>query len=230
MFKLHLKTRIKDIISKLTVTEEQIKTHLKTNQNNPNKKQLKNPSRLHNGGHEWDDCRKNPKNQKDTKGNATDNHNRNNNEYSNGRTNRGEHRHTKDNESTIRNRHRSSSRTRHSESSDSKEYHKMDSNENSTIPSSEILIATPESKGSKKYKTYLGLVDSGSSGSLVNIEIVKFTNFSMQLRKKNYYVGHCYRYISNRWHCHYREVSLISVYQKEAYHLIFSYVSRKIER
>jgi hypothetical protein len=62
----------------------------------------------------------------------------------------------------------------------------MDSNENSTIPSSEILIATPESKGSKKYKTYLGLVDSGSSGSLVNIEIVKFTNFSMQLRKKNY--------------------------------------------
>jgi hypothetical protein len=56
--------RIKDIISKLTVIEEQIKTHPKTNQNNSNKKQLKNPCRLHNGGHEWDDCRKNPKNKK----------------------------------------------------------------------------------------------------------------------------------------------------------------------
>ena len=28
------------------------------------KKQLKNPCRLHNGNHEWDDCRQNPKNQK----------------------------------------------------------------------------------------------------------------------------------------------------------------------
>jgi len=65
MFKLHLKMRIKDIISELTVIKEQIKIHPKTNQNNPNKKQLKNPCKLHNGGHEWDDCRKNPKNQKD---------------------------------------------------------------------------------------------------------------------------------------------------------------------
>jgi hypothetical protein len=60
----------------------------------------------------------------------------------------------------------------------------MDNNENSIDPSSEILIAIPESKGSKKYKTYLGLIDSGSSGSLVNKEIVEFTNFSMQLQKK----------------------------------------------
>jgi len=34
-----------------------------------------------------------------------------------------------------------------------------------------------------KYKTYLGLVDSGSSGSLVNKEIVEFANFEMQLQK-----------------------------------------------
>jgi hypothetical protein len=40
MFKLHLKMRIKDIISELKVIKEQIKIHPKTNQNNPNKKQL----------------------------------------------------------------------------------------------------------------------------------------------------------------------------------------------
>jgi hypothetical protein len=52
MFKLHMKTKNKDIISELTVIEEQIKTHLKNNQDNPNKKQLKNPCRVHNGSHE----------------------------------------------------------------------------------------------------------------------------------------------------------------------------------
>jgi hypothetical protein len=39
------------------------------------------------------------------------------------------------------------------------------------VPSSEILVAMPEKKGSKKFKTYLGLVDSGSSGSLVSKEL-----------------------------------------------------------
>jgi hypothetical protein len=52
MFKLHLKIKNKDIISELTVIEEQIKTHLKNDQDNPNKKQLKNPCRVHNGSHE----------------------------------------------------------------------------------------------------------------------------------------------------------------------------------
>jgi hypothetical protein len=42
----------------------------------------------------------------------------------------------------------------------------------------------PNAKGSKKYTTYLRLIDSGSSGSLVNKEIVEFANFGMQLRKK----------------------------------------------
>jgi hypothetical protein len=51
-------------------------------------------------------------------------------------------------------------------------------------PSSEILIAIPNKKGSKKYTTYLGLVDSGSSGSLVNTEIVQFSDFDMTMQRK----------------------------------------------
>ncbi len=54
--KLHLKTLIIDIISDLTVIEENIKTHHKNSQEKPHKKHLKNPCRLLNGGHEWDDC------------------------------------------------------------------------------------------------------------------------------------------------------------------------------
>jgi hypothetical protein len=69
--------------------------------------------------------------------------------------------------------------------SHSKEYHQItDNSTTSNVPSSKILLAIPESKGSKKYKTYLGLVDSGSSGSLVNEKLVEFANFSMQLQKK----------------------------------------------
>jgi hypothetical protein len=52
------------------------------------------------------------------------------------------------------------------------------------MPSSEILIAIPNKKGSKKYTTYLGLVDSGSSGSLVNTEIVQFSDFDMTKQRK----------------------------------------------
>jgi hypothetical protein len=40
-------------------------------------------------------------------------------------------------------------------------------------PSSEILVAFPERKGSKKYITYLGLVEASSSGSLANMELIK---------------------------------------------------------
>jgi hypothetical protein len=61
--KLHLKTRIKDIMSELTIIEEQVKTHRKE-QNGQNKKNLKSPCRVHNGHHEWDDCHENPKNKK----------------------------------------------------------------------------------------------------------------------------------------------------------------------
>jgi hypothetical protein len=64
MFKLHLKTKIKDVISELTAIEEQVKTHQKKSHDNPNKKKLKNPCKVHHGSHEWDDCRQNPKNRK----------------------------------------------------------------------------------------------------------------------------------------------------------------------
>jgi hypothetical protein len=43
---------------------------------------------------------------------------------------------------------------------------KEEKTEEKSVPSSEILVPIPEMKGSKKFKTYLGLVDSGSSGSL----------------------------------------------------------------
>ncbi len=42
----------------------------------------------------------------------------------------------------------------------------------------------PDKKGSKNYTTYLGLVDSGSSGSLVNKDIVKFADFEIKVQRK----------------------------------------------
>jgi hypothetical protein len=45
------------------VIEEQVKNP-KPHLDNPNKKKFKNPCRVHNGGHEWDDCRQNRKSEK----------------------------------------------------------------------------------------------------------------------------------------------------------------------
>jgi len=70
MFKLHLKTCIRDVLTDLTVIEEQVKTNLKPS-NSDKKQHLKNPCRIHNGGHEWDDCRQNPKNIKSNEKNKT---------------------------------------------------------------------------------------------------------------------------------------------------------------
>jgi hypothetical protein len=190
---LHLKRRINDILSKLTVIEESVnvKTHPKNNQDNPNKKQLKNPCRVHNGHHEWDDCRQNPKNQKDDgrNKNANNNRSRRGND-GNGRT-REENRRTERSEresSRNRSRNHSSSRARSASGSDSGyESHCMNSRNDEartkTTPSSEILVAMPNKKGSKKYTTYLGLVDSGSSGSLVDTKLVKNANFNMESNK-----------------------------------------------
>jgi hypothetical protein len=66
--KLHIQIKIRDVMADLVVIKEQIKTNYKpthdhTNGNN-NKKQLKNPCRVHNGGHEWADGHQNPKNDK----------------------------------------------------------------------------------------------------------------------------------------------------------------------
>jgi hypothetical protein len=163
MFKLHLKTKIKDFISELTVIEEQIKTHHKNSQDNPSKKHLKNPYRVHNGGHEWDYCRQNPKNQKTDDKNQNNGGGRGGNGNNNGRT-REEQRRTKNNHPTSREQSRSNSRS--SEDEDEiyvihnckKEEHKKEK----TVPSAKILVAIPDKKGSRKYKTYLGLVDSGS--------------------------------------------------------------------
>jgi hypothetical protein len=50
--------------------------------------------------------------------------------------------------------------------------------------SSEILIALPNAKNSKKYTTYLGLIDSGSSGSLLSSSLIENTNFNVEKQKK----------------------------------------------
>jgi hypothetical protein len=50
-------------------------------------------------------------------------------------------------------------------------------------PSAEIIITIPKDKGGKQYKTYLGLVDTGTSSSLINRDIVKDTTFEKTLSK-----------------------------------------------
>jgi hypothetical protein len=45
-------------------------------------------------------------------------------------------------------------------------------------------VAISEKKGSRKYNTYLGLIDSGSSGSLINKELIEYADFDIKLNKK----------------------------------------------
>jgi len=45
-------------------------------------------------------------------------------------------------------------------------------------------VAIPEKKGSRKYNTYLGLIDFGSSGSLINKELIEYADFDIKLNKK----------------------------------------------
>ena len=52
------------------------------------------------------------------------------------------------------------------------------------VPSTKILVAIPEKKGSRKSKTYLGLVNSGFSGLLVSKEFMESTDFNIKLSKK----------------------------------------------
>jgi hypothetical protein len=179
----------------LVVIEEQVRVNPKPNHdhNNSNKKQLKNPCRIHNGGHEWDDCRQNPKNNKED-GRTKPNDDRNRRGTNNNNRPREENRRTERTErqsSRERNRDRSNSRPRDNRDSNSEnEYHCLHSRTDKNtkaeekVPSSEILIAMPDKKGSKKYTTYLGLVDSGASGSLINKELVEYADFDTQLQKK----------------------------------------------
>jgi hypothetical protein len=68
ILKLDRETKISNILEELLVIEEQVKVE-KKNTHRENTKNLKNPCRVHNGGHEWDDCHENPKNKKNDKGN-----------------------------------------------------------------------------------------------------------------------------------------------------------------
>ncbi len=131
MFKLHLKTHIRDVLTDLTVIEEQVKTNLKPS-NSDKKQHLKNPCRIHNGGHEWDDCRQNPKNVKSDDKNKTNGRT----DHNGGRTR--ENRRTENDRRTPRSR--SNSQTRGSDSE--YEYHGISEREeikDKFIPSSEIL-------------------------------------------------------------------------------------------
>jgi hypothetical protein len=67
--------------------EEQVKTHLKPT-NSDKRQHLKNPCRIHNGGHEWDDCRQNPKNAKSDGKDKTTDRSRNDNQNNRTRENR----------------------------------------------------------------------------------------------------------------------------------------------
>jgi hypothetical protein len=178
MFKLHLKTRVRDVLTDLMMIEEQAKTHSEAN-NSDKKQHLKNPCRIHNGGHEWDDCRQNPKSSKPDGKDRTNE--RSKTENQNGRTR--ENSCTKENgcQATC-----SQTNCRARESDSNYEYHSIDRQweNNEGSPSSEILIVVPTANNSKQYTTYLGLVDSGSSGSLINKEIVEKGNFSVQSGKK----------------------------------------------
>jgi hypothetical protein len=51
-------------------------------------------------------------------------------------------------------------------------------------PSSEILVTIPRDKGSKKYKTFLGLIDIGSSSSLLRKAVVENTSFTIEQTSK----------------------------------------------
>jgi hypothetical protein len=146
MFKLHLKISIKDILSELTVIEEQIKTRPKGNQDNPNKKHLKNPCRIH-GTYEWDECRQNPKNNKNNDKDKT-----NNDRHKTDATNRSrEHRRTEED-----NRNFARTTRNHNDNADETSYDEYEYNcitkqaSKTNTPSSEILIALPHQAGSKK--------------------------------------------------------------------------------
>jgi hypothetical protein len=143
MFKLHLKTSIKDILSELTVIEEQIKTHPKGNKDNPNKKHLKNPCRIH-GTHEWDECPQNPKNNKINNKDKTNNdrHKTDANNCSR------EHRCTEEDNRNVTRTTRNHNDNANETSDDDYEYNCITKQSNKTnTPSSEILIALPNPAG-----------------------------------------------------------------------------------
>jgi hypothetical protein len=67
LMELHLKETVEDMLDKLLIIEDQYKEKKPQNQKHVQGKHFKNPCRVHNGTHEWDDCRQNPKNQRSNK-------------------------------------------------------------------------------------------------------------------------------------------------------------------
>jgi hypothetical protein len=179
--------QIKDIIGALTIIEEQV-TIQPSADSNANKKNLKNPCKIHNGSHKWDDCHQNPKNAKsDGKHNKTGNSQSKN--ENNGRSREQSRTKGSSRQSRTPARSRSSSQARSSSNRESYEYNcineKKSKQENKEqTASSEILVALPNTKNSKKYTTYLGLVDLGSSRSLLNSSIIENADFSVEKQKK----------------------------------------------
>jgi hypothetical protein len=180
LMELHLKETVEDMLDKLLIIEAQYKDKKPQHQKHAQGKHFKNPFRVHNGTHEWDDCRQNPKNQRSNNREDKDNRDskRERGHVTNGRS-REEQRNTEDRDACRQRRARAAEAAK-----DSDEYEsnclKTEKDNGKATPSSEILVTIPRDKGSKKYRTYLGLIDTGSSSSLLSKTVVENTAFTIE--------------------------------------------------
>jgi hypothetical protein len=178
LMELHLKETVESILDKLLIMEDQYREKKPQNQKHAQGKHLKNPFRVHNGTQEWDDCWQNPKNQRNNKDDKDSSNRDSKGEQSSGMNgqSREEQRNTEDRDACQQ--------RRVTEDSDDYESNCLITVNDKQTPSSEILVAIPRDKGSKKYKTFLGLTDTGSSSSLLNKNIVEFTSFAIESSTK----------------------------------------------
>jgi hypothetical protein len=149
-----------NMLEKLLIIEDQYKEPKLQNQKHAQGKQLKSPCHLHKGNHKWSDCREKPKNKRNNKQANRDNNqehrNRQNGNYGN----------------TMRKTEipKMEMRMGAATGTASAMTHQI-MNPTASLwktmkdPSAEILITVPKDKGHKQYKTYLGLVDTGTSSS-----------------------------------------------------------------
>ncbi len=190
LLKLDQETKISNILEELLVIEEQVKVE-KKNIHKENTKNLKNPCCVHNGGHEWYDCHENPKNKKTEKGNqngGAGNNNQRNNGFQNRNNPRGNNNNGRPNREELRNTKPGNDRNNNRRNdTDDEEYesNQLITQEMKNTPSAEILITIPRSKGAKQYRTYLGLIDTGTSSSLINKDIINSSNFTMKITGDN---------------------------------------------
>jgi hypothetical protein len=134
------------------------------------------------GTHEWDDCRQNPKNKR-------------NNELAQKDQNQDRNRQTGNNGNNVRRREKNRNIENENENGRGGRNHPRDEDSDyesncilgehpEGIPSAEIIITVPKDKGHKQYKTYLGLINTGTSSSLINKEIVKLSSFETTISPK----------------------------------------------